>query len=247
LNPDSLITVKAKVEPSLRDATSGQHLQFERVGFFIVDPDSTREAAVFNRTVALKDSWAKTVQAPAPKKEKPAATPKAASSSPKKPEKSADDVLAAFPALRALLDAAVAKGADAKAATSLLTNDVLGEMRGRELSQPPFGGDALAELLTLIGDGTLSTKLAKDVLAAMFDGEGSPRAIVEKRGMKQIADPALVESAVAKVMAANADAVARYRAGNANVLGALVGLTIKETGGKANPKLVTDILRSKLA
>ena len=96
-------------------------------------------------------------------------------------------------------------------------------------------------------DGTLSMKLAKDVLSAMFQGEGSPKAIVEKRGMRQIGDRSQIEAAVAKVLLANADAVGRYRAGNANVLGALVGLTMKETGGRANPKLVTEVLKAKLS
>jgi Asp-tRNA(Asn)/Glu-tRNA(Gln) amidotransferase B subunit len=124
-------------------------------------------------------------------------------------------------------------------------NDVLGELR--KVERAPFGGAHLAELIALLGDGTISSKQAKDVLSAMFVGEGSPRAIVDKRGFKQISDSGAIEAVVDKVLAANADAVARFKAGNANVLGALAGLTMKESGGKANPKLVTELLKKKLA
>jgi len=271
LNPHSLTTVTAKVEPSLRTAVSGERYQFERLGFFFVDDDSKPGAPVFNRTVLLKDSWTKLANAK-PAADGPSASAgrkeaRAAASASARADKEAKaelsdgakalveahaltedeaSTLDAVSALRELFDAAVAKGAKAKAVASLLSNDVLGEIRGRDLERAPFDGDAVAELLALVQDGTLSTKLAKDVLVAMFDGEGTPRAIVERRGMRQIGDRSQVESAVETVLAANADAVARYRAGNANVLGALVGLTMKATGGRANPKLVTEILKQKL-
>ncbi|HWL86547.1 MAG TPA: glutamine--tRNA ligase, partial [Polyangiaceae bacterium] len=270
-NPHSLSEVAAKVEPSLASAAAGDRFQFERLGFFYVDLDSKPGALVFNRTVSLKDSWTKIAQPPArnakgTRAEKEAASkgaaPKVTAQAEPRPAASegakalsrahglTEDegrALDTVPALQTVFDAAVAKGAKPKAVVSLLVNDVLGEMRGRDLEMPPFDGVAVAELLALLQDGTLSTKLAKDVLAAMFAGEGAPRAIVERRGMRQIADRAPVESAVETVLAANADAVARYRAGNANVLGALVGLTMKATGGRANPKLVADILKHKLS
>ncbi len=271
LNPASLSVLQAKVEPSLGSAAPGDRFQFERLGFFYVDPDSKSGALVFNRTVSLKDSWAKIAQAKPREGAKTESVQSARAA--KKAEKTesaptetrpqvseaaralaqahglTDDeahTLESAPALRALFEAALAKGAKPKAAIALLGNDVLGEMRRLALESPPFDGAAVAELLGLLEDGTLSTKLAKDVLGAMFAGEGSPRAIVEKRGLRQIADHGQVAAAVDAVLAANADAVARYRAGNANVLGALVGLTMKATSGRANPKLVADILKQKL-
>ena len=80
----------------------------------------------------------------------------------------------------------------------------------------------------------------------MMKGGESPRAIAERRGLQQISDSGAVEAAVTAVLAENADAVARYRGGNANLLGAFVGMVIKKTGGKANPKLVNELLRKKL-
>jgi glutaminyl-tRNA synthetase len=84
------------------------------------------------------------------------------------------------------------------------------------------------------------------VLAEMLKGGGSPKAIVERQGIRQIADAGALEPAVDAVLAENADAVARYKAGNSNLMGAFVGMVMKKTGGKANPKLVNELLRKKL-
>ncbi len=273
MNPKSLTLVRAKLEPSLKGAEPGEHYQFERLGFFYVDPDTKPGAPVFNRTVALKDSWAKvtakasgTSAAPrdaSDKKPKTDAKHDAGSAKAKaapaelSPEAKAlkdahgltDEeakTLTVEPALASLFTASVAAGAKAKGAAALLTNDVLGELRGRRVESAPFDGKAVAELLALVDDATVSKKQAKDVLAAMFDGEGAPRAIVDKRGMRQITDSGAIDAAVDKVLAENADAVLRFKAGNANVMGALVGLTMKATGGKANPKLVADLVKKKL-
>lgn len=270
LNPDSLTIVRAKVEPSLSAATPGQHYQFERVGYFFVDPDSQPGAPVFNRTVALKDGWARIAgkhpdarpegRADASKPPKAREEPKPA----KKPESrelspaakalaerhglSPDEAnaLVAEPVLAGLFEGALAAGAAPKAVASLLANDVLRELRGRKLGAAPFDGAALAELPALVADGTLSTKLAKDVLAEMFVRGARPKAIVADKGLAQVTDTAAVEAAVESVLAANADAVARFRAGNANVVGALVGMVMKSCRG-ANPKLVNDLLRARLA
>ncbi|HEX7602928.1 MAG TPA: glutamine--tRNA ligase, partial [Polyangiaceae bacterium] len=261
LNPTSLTLVQAKVEPSLAAAQPGEHYQFERLGFFVVDPDTQPGAPVFNRTVALKDSWAKAAAAKPeakPKAAKPAGAPKPAAEEAELPpvaralvdEHGIDHdearALTGMPSLLALFEAAIHAKAPARAAASLLSNDVLGELRARKLEAAPFDGAAVAELLGLSADGTLSTKLAKDVLAEMFGGGGAPRAIVEKKGLKQITDVSVVESAVDGVLAANAETVARYKAGNANVFGALVGMVMKASGGRANPKLVSEALKKKL-
>ena len=264
LHPDSLVTVRAKVEPSLAKAVAGERFQFERTGFFVVDEDSREGAPVFNRTVSLKDAWARAVAkesgASAPPKAKPAKevaredAPKAAA---------LDDaakalveahgltpdearVLSGDAGLRSLFDGAVAAGAKAKAAASLLVNEVLGELRARAPETAPFDGAAVAELLALAAEGVISSKQARDVLGELFDRGGSPRAIVDAKGWRQVSDVAAIEAAVDAVLAANADAVARYRGGNAKVLGALVGLCLKAMGGGGNPKLVTEALGRRL-
>jgi glutaminyl-tRNA synthetase len=267
LNPHSLTVVRARVEPSLASAAAGEHVQFERLGFFIVDPDTAPGALVFNRTVALKDSWARATAKAEGKAEKPQEKP--AEKAPKAPKAPRAEAELSEPAaqlrdrhgitadearaldtdasLLALFEQSVAAGAPARAAASMLSNDVLGELRTRKLDKAPFGGADVAALIALVTDGTLSSKLAKDVLGEMLTTGQNPRAIVEQRGLRQLDDAGAIEAAIDRVLAKNADAVARFRAGNANVLGALVGMTMKETGGKANPKLLTDLLKKKLA
>jgi glutaminyl-tRNA synthetase len=126
-------------------------------------------------------------------------------------------------------------------------NEVLRETKGAGVSALAFKGAAVGELVALVESGTLSGKIGKDVLAEMVKTGKGPRAIVEEKGLRQITDTSAIAAAVDAVLAENADAVARYRAGNANLLGALVGMVMKKTGGKANPKVVNDLLRQRLS
>ncbi len=272
LNPKSLTVLSAKVEPSLATANAGERFQFARIGYFVADDDSKPGHPVFNRTVALKDGWGKAnARAAGPASiapKEPPVSKRAAkdgrdptapppSAAPLSPEAirlrdtyaiTADEArtLALEPGALGLFEGAVVAGAPAKAAAALCCNDVLGELRSRKLDAAPFVPSAIAELLALGAEGTISSKLTKDVLAAMFESGDGPRAIVEKKGIRQISDAGALEAIVDKVLAENADAVARYRAGNANVMGALVGLTMKASGGKANPKLMSDLVKKKL-
>jgi aspartyl-tRNA(Asn)/glutamyl-tRNA(Gln) amidotransferase subunit B len=102
--------------------------------------------------------------------------------------------------------------------------------------------DRLGELIDLIQAGTLSATAAKDVLAEMFTSEASPTRIVERKGMAQISDTGALQEIVAKVVAANPDLVEKFRGGKAGVLGAMVGQVMHETRGRANPKLVNELL-----
>jgi Asp-tRNA(Asn)/Glu-tRNA(Gln) amidotransferase B subunit len=95
-------------------------------------------------------------------------------------------------------------------------------------------------------EGTISTKQAKEVLSAMIATGKPARAIVEEKGMKQIASADALGPIVDEVLAANAETVARYRAGNVNVLGALVGMAMKQTKGQGNPKVVAELVKQKL-
>ncbi|MCL2723869.1 MAG: glutamine--tRNA ligase/YqeY domain fusion protein [Polyangiaceae bacterium] len=274
LNPRSLEIVRAIVEPALADAAPGDRYQFTRLGYFYADDDSAPGAPVYNRTVALKDGWAKVVakeSGPSSKREPalesgPPSKRAAASVLPRDgapPELSVDAralvvthglsenearVLSQEPVLRAIYDEVLRDfPASQKLVASLLANDVLGELHARKLDALPFGASACVELVSLVLDGSISTKQEKDVLAEMIDGkERSPRAIVAARGMKQIANADALGPIVDEVLMANADAVARFKGGNANVMGALVGLVMKASKGQANPKLVSDLLKKKL-
>jgi len=262
LNPDSLKVVRAKVEPHLASAKAGERFQFERVGFFIVDEDTKPGALVFNRIIGLKEGYkaeatATTTTTPSRERKRADQPAKAGvatlsedAAALKSKYQVTDDearALSTDERLTALLDGALASGADRSATVTFLVNEVVRELRSREGRDVPFTGAHLAELVALVAEGTLSNKLAKEVLSAMFAGEGAPRAIVKKRGLEQTTDESAIVAAIERVLANNSDTVARYRGGNQNVLGALIGLAIKETAGKANPKLVGELLRKKLA
>jgi aspartyl-tRNA(Asn)/glutamyl-tRNA(Gln) amidotransferase subunit B len=126
---------------------------------------------------------------------------------------------------------------------------VMGELqRGlrefdRTMADNPVGPERLGELLDLVAAGTVSATAAKDVLAEMFTSEAGPAAIVERKGLAQISDTGELEAVVAAVVAANPDLAEKYRGGKQGVLGALVGQVMRETHGRANPKLVSELLR----
>ncbi|RPI45430.1 MAG: Asp-tRNA(Asn)/Glu-tRNA(Gln) amidotransferase subunit GatB [Betaproteobacteria bacterium] len=105
----------------------------------------------------------------------------------------------------------------------------------------------LRQLIERIADGTISGKLARDVFDAMWTGEGSADAIIERRGLRQISDSGELEKLVDEVVAANAAQIADYRAGKAKAFNALVGQVMKASKGKANPQQVNEILRRKLS
>ncbi len=104
----------------------------------------------------------------------------------------------------------------------------------------------LAELVELIEDGTISSKQAKEVFAEMAETGDAPGAIVELKGMKQVSDTGELEAIVDKILAENPDEVAAYRGGKTGLMGFFVGQVMKETKGQANPKVVNEVLGSKL-
>jgi len=118
---------------------------------------------------------------------------------------------------------------------------------GLEISQRRITPEQLVRLDYRVGDGTLSSKMAKDVFDAVWAGEGEPEAIIEKRGLKQISDSGELEKIVDQVIAANAQQVADYKGGKEKAFNSLVGQAMKLSKGKANPQQVSDILRRKLA
>ncbi|HEU5282527.1 MAG TPA: Asp-tRNA(Asn)/Glu-tRNA(Gln) amidotransferase GatCAB subunit B, partial [Burkholderiales bacterium] len=105
---------------------------------------------------------------------------------------------------------------------------------------------ALAGLLARVADGTVSGKLAKDVLDAMWAGQGSADQIIQARGLQQISDSGELERIVAAVLDANPAQVAEYRAGKDKAFNYLVGQAMKTSKGKANPAQLSEILKRKL-
>ncbi len=143
---------------------------------------------------------------------------------------------------------AVAQGRDGKLAANWVTGDLYGVLnkRGVGIADAPVGATALGELLDLIADGTISGRLAKDVFAAMVESGKSAKAIVEERGLRQVTDTGAIDAAIEHVLAREADKIAEYRAGKDKLFGYFVGQVMKATGGKANPALVNERLRTRL-
>jgi aspartyl-tRNA(Asn)/glutamyl-tRNA(Gln) amidotransferase subunit B len=152
-------------------------------------------------------------------------------------------------AIRTLYDEAVAAGADPKAACIWATGEITAWIRREErlLSDTPMTGAVLAALTAMIADGQISSSAAKDVLDGVMRGEGEPHSVAEARDLLQISDTGAIEAAVDQVLAANPDAVERYRGGEHKVVGFLVGQVMRATQGKAEPKLVNGLLMEKLS
>ena len=143
---------------------------------------------------------------------------------------------------------AVAEGRDPKIAANWVTGELFGALNrtDTDLSASRVSAGMLGRLVDLIGDGTLSNRLAKEVFEIMFETGDDPEKIVDEKGMKQVTDTGAIEAAVDDAIAAGAAQVEQYRGGNEKVLGWFVGQVMKATQGKANPQAVNEILRKKL-
>ncbi|MCP5248156.1 MAG: Asp-tRNA(Asn)/Glu-tRNA(Gln) amidotransferase subunit GatB [Candidatus Accumulibacter sp.] len=117
-----------------------------------------------------------------------------------------------------------------------------------EIGQSPVAAAQLGGLIARIGDGTISTNIARKVFDALWTGDGSSAdEIISRHGWQQISDSSALESLIDDVLAANAAMVAEFRAGKERAFNALVGQAMKATRGKANPQQVSELLRKKLA
>jgi aspartyl-tRNA(Asn)/glutamyl-tRNA(Gln) amidotransferase subunit B len=141
----------------------------------------------------------------------------------------------------------VAKGRDGKAAANWVINELFGRLNkeGKDIATSPVSAAQLGGVIDLIGEGVISGKIAKDLFEIVFTEGGDPREIVEKRGMKQVTDTGAIETAIDAVIAANPDKVEQAKA-KPTLLGWFVGQVMKQTGGKANPQAVNEILKQKL-
>jgi len=142
---------------------------------------------------------------------------------------------------------AVARGRDGKMAANWVINEFFGRLNkeGKTIETTPLSADQLGEIVDLIGNGTISGKIAKDVFEIVWSEGGSPATIVATRGLKQVTDTGAIERAVDDIIAANPDKVEQVKA-KPTMLGWFVGQVMKSTGGKANPAAVSDMLKEKL-
>lgn len=146
-----------------------------------------------------------------------------------------------------VLDSLVNRARDGKMAANWVINELFGRLNkeGRDITGSPVSSEQLAAIIDLIGEGTISGKIAKDLFEIVWQEGGDPRALVESRGMKQVTDLSAIEKVVDDIIAANPDKAAQVK-DKPQSLGWFVGQVMKSSGGKANPQAVNELLKSKL-
>ena len=142
----------------------------------------------------------------------------------------------------------VAKGRDGKLAANWVINELFGRLKKDDcdISESPVTPAQLGGIIDLISKGEISGKIAKDVFEIVYSEGGEPAQIVESRGLKQVTDTGAIEAAVDQVIADNPAQVEKAKA-NPKLAGWFVGQVMKATGGKANPKVVNELVATKLA
>jgi aspartyl-tRNA(Asn)/glutamyl-tRNA(Gln) amidotransferase subunit B len=141
----------------------------------------------------------------------------------------------------------VAEGIEPKAAANWLNNEVFGRLNkaGLTIATSPIMPAQNAAILQLLDENVISGKLAKDLLDIIWHEGGDPRALVEARGLRQVTDASMIERVVDAVIAANPAKVEEVKK-KPKLAGWFVGQVMKETGGKANPQTVNDVLKRRL-
>jgi glutaminyl-tRNA synthetase len=278
VNPESLTVIEgAKVEPSVVHDALDTRYQFERTGYFWRDPvDGVGERLVFNRIVALKDTWAKrdgAGDASTPLgRDSAAARPEPRRAEQKTPgprpaprvrdaalvarlERYTDELGVSDEHAEFLADAAqwadffeagLAEYEDAAGLAAWIVNDLRGLLGDRGLTDLRFGGRAVGSLAALVDQGAVTRRAAKDVLARMVEEGGDPAELVEAMGLTKLTDSDELGAIVDSVLSAWPEKVIEYGAGKKALIGLFVGEVMKKTGGAADPKAAKAMLALRL-
>ena len=264
LNPNSLKIIKnALIEPAVITEKPDERFQFERQGYFYADPvDYSDEYPVFNRIVTLKDSWAKktkTKQPPVKTEEKKAQIEGEVTPMTDVQKRLFDsytnelglnhevaNTLARDQFLSNFFKQALEALQSPVSISNIVVNEVARELKHTQADNLKFSAGQVAELVKMIDSETISSKIAKQVFEEMAATGKNPTLIVEEKGLVQISDPAKILPIIEQVIASNPENVNKFKAGNSKLLGFFVGQVLKNTGGKANPKIVNELVRQKL-
>jgi aspartyl-tRNA(Asn)/glutamyl-tRNA(Gln) amidotransferase subunit B len=153
---------------------------------------------------------------------------------------------ASSPQLRQIYEDTVGAGAPPRAAANWVVGDLTAAARRSEPEVIRITGNDLAELISLVDSGRVSTSAAKEVLEGVLGGEGSASQVAEERDLIQITDVSQLIAVVDDIIEVNPKAVSDYRSGETKIVGFLVGQVMKATMGKADPKAVNDLVRERL-
>jgi aspartyl-tRNA(Asn)/glutamyl-tRNA(Gln) amidotransferase subunit B len=139
------------------------------------------------------------------------------------------------------------KGVTAKTATSLLTVELLGRLKGElNISNSPIDADKLGDLASRVDDKTISGKAAKEVLDYLMQNDSDIDSVIEKLGLKQVTDSGAIEAMCDEIISANPQKVEEYKGGKEKLIGIFVGQVMKASKGSANPQTVNELLKAKL-
>lgn len=265
LNPDSLHVIKnALIEPAVITDKPDERFQFERQGYFYVDPiDYTDEKPVFNKIVGLKDSWTKKAEVTqaSPKDEAKKVLVEGSVVPMSEAQQTLFDTYTKALGLNSEIANTLARDAQLSGfyaevqglinspvtLANIVANELARELKQVDASELKFTPKEVAQLVKMVDDGTISNKIAKEVFEEMAKTGANPTKIVEAKGLTQISDPATLSPIIDAIIAQNPDNVAKFKAGNTKLLGFFVGLVLKNTGGKANPTVVNELVAQKLS
>ncbi|MDK9693108.1 MAG: glutamine--tRNA ligase/YqeY domain fusion protein [Sulfurimonas sp.] len=267
LNPDSLKIIKnALIEPAVVTEKPDVRFQFERHGYFYADSiDYTDAKPVFNKIVGLKESWgkknnlekssAKTERVEDKKVQIDGKTEAMSETEQSLFNRYTNelglnsmlaDILARDEKLSSFYEDTLSLHNSPITIANIVANEVARELKEKQSSELKFTPSQIAELVKMIDDGTISNKIAKSVFEEMATSGEDPILIVQAKGLIQISDTSVIEPIIDEVIAKNQDNVAKFKAGNTNLLGFFVGQVLKMTGGKANPSVVNELVTQKL-
>jgi aspartyl-tRNA(Asn)/glutamyl-tRNA(Gln) amidotransferase subunit B len=153
------------------------------------------------------------------------------------------------PEVAAYFEALIDRGVAPRAAMHWLTTQLIPAVKERkmDLAAQPVTPERFAALLILLANDEINANAAREVLTHLFESDASPEAIVSTRGFKQVSDAGALEAMINQVLAAQAAAVTDFRAGQGKALGFLIGQVMQASGGKANPKIIRELLTGKLS
>ena len=129
---------------------------------------------------------------------------------------------------------------------NIVTNDVARELKTKELNELKYSPKQIAQLIKMVDDELISTKIAKQVFEEMSKSGAEPKEIIESKGLIQISDPNILLPIIDEVIDKNPDNVAKFRGGNNKLFGFFVGQVLKATKGKGNPKIVNELVAKRL-
>ena len=270
---EGAVVEPALMEPGQADAAAAPRVQFERLGFFARDPDDAPGRPVFNRIVELasrrpaEPATHRPVEATAPVQTS-GQTPEDRISPAREAARREDpllaqrfaryrdhpgvsledaDLLSGDRATGDLFEAALAVHGDPAAVASWVTNELRAALGDTAPATLSFGGAALGRLAALVAEGAVTRAAGREVLAELVASGGDPDAIVARRGLSAVADPAALAPVIQEVLERRADKVAEYREGRTNLLGLFMGDVMRATRGTADPALVRSLLEEALA